>query len=394
MSEVLFNIDSTKSISSIARVKFPNDRNIKLVDQELKYGVDNVIKAINLENDGRFNYNNGFYQASYLDFLEASRLLPDEYSYFQNMAMSKIALGDYDKGLELLNYAIDSFLNIQNGVMLSTGDVNVVDPSYSNYIFQPPNNVSDPDLLNVANEVPPLLPSPYTNSFSVSSINDVAILEFDFIPNSTSLTFDYAFGSLEYYEFENTEFNDVFGFFISGPGISGPYASPSYHPNGAINLATVPSFSPDLPITVSSVNDTTPFNDQFFIDNRPNQSNLAEVKGLTKVLTANAAVIPGQTYHIRLAIADGSDNNYNSFIWLSGGSFSSSDFSPTVSTNLSDNTCGASTDLTFTISQDPNEEDIDYASITTSGGSFDLATLAVGDNICLLYTSPSPRDRG
>ncbi len=105
-----FNIDSTKSITSIAREKFPNDRNIKIIDQEFKYGIDNVITAINLDNRGRFNYENGFYQASYLNYLDASRLLPDEYSYFQNMAMSKIALGDYDKGLELLNYAIDSLV--------------------------------------------------------------------------------------------------------------------------------------------------------------------------------------------------------------------------------------------------------------------------------------------
>ena len=195
------------------------------------------------------------------------------------------------------------------------------------------------------------------------------------------MTFDYAFGSEEYYYFENTEFNDVFGFFISGPGITGPYSSPSYHPNGSINLATVPSFSPDLPITVSSVNDTTPFNAQFFIDNRTNQSNLSQVKGLTTVLTANAILVPGQTYHIRLAIADGSDNNKNSFIWMSGGSFSSSDFSPSVSASFSNNTCNSHTDLSFTISQDPNEEDIDYATITTSGGSFDFTSLSVGDNI-------------
>ena len=274
-----------------------------------------------------------------------------------------------------------SFLNISDGIVLSTGDVNIIDPNHVGYVFQPPNNVSDPDLLNVANEVPPLLPPPFTNSFSVSSINDVAILEFEFIPNSPTLSFDYAFGSLEYFEFENTEFNDVFGFFISGPGITGPYSSPLSYPNGSINLATVPAFSPDLPITVSSVNDTTPFNQQYFIDNRPNQSNLSEVKGLTEVFTATATVIPGQTYHIRLAIADGSDNNYNSFIWLAGGSFLSSDFSPTVSTNISNNLCSSPSDITFSISQDPNEEDIDYATVTTSGGSFDFSSLTVGDII-------------
>tara|TARA_B110000238_G_scaffold201169_1_gene255551 strand:- start:18444 stop:27773 length:9330 start_codon:yes stop_codon:yes gene_type:complete len=277
--------------------------------------------------------------------------------------------------------ALSTNLNIDDGLILSTGDVNIIDPTFSNYVFQPPNLVSDPDLLNVANEVPPLLPAPHTNSFTVSSINDVAILEFDFVPNTSILTFDYVFGSLEYFQFENTEFNDVFGFFISGPGITGPYSSPSYHPNGSMNLAHVPLFSPDLPITVSSVNDTTPFNSQYFIDNRTTQNLISEVGGHTTVFTANATLVPGQTYHIRLAIADGSDNNYNSFIWLDGGSFSSSDFSPSVSSTISDNTCSSPTDLTINVSQDPNEEDIDFATFTSNKGSFDLAAILVGDVI-------------
>ena len=277
--------------------------------------------------------------------------------------------------------ATNTSLGINTGIVMATGEVSVLDPLFTSTFPFLPNTVTDPDLLNVANSVPPLLPAPHTNSFTVSSINDVAILEFDFIPTSDSLSFNYVFGSEEYFAFENSQYNDVFGFFLSGPGISGPYSSPSYHPNGSINLATVPAFSPDLPITVSSVNDTTPFNQQYFIDNRPNQSNLSEVKGLTEVFTATATVIPGQTYHIRLAIADGSDNNYNSFIWLAGGSFLSSDFSPTVSTNISNNLCSSPSDITFSISQDPNEEDIDYAIVTTSGGSFDFSSLAVGDII-------------
>ena len=54
-----------------------------------------------------------------------------------------------------------------------------------------------------------------------------------------------------------TLFNDVFGFFISGPGIVGPYASPPAFPNGSINIATFQSQEAnngvELPITISSV---------------------------------------------------------------------------------------------------------------------------------------------
>ena len=268
-----------------------------------------------------------------------------------------------------------SNFNFSSGILLATGNVNVIDPSFTGLVYPPPNTVYDPDLLNVANSVPPLLPAPFTNSFTVTNINDVAILEFDFVANSDSLSFNYAFGSSEYYMFENTPYNDVFGFFLSGPGINGP------HSNNAINLANVPNSSPELPITVSSVNEVTPINEQYFVDNRSGLSDIAFINGYTEVFKAEAALQIGQTYHIRMAIADGSDNNLNSFVWLEEGSFTSSNFTPTISASISDNNCEAYTDLTINLSQDNGEEDIDYATFTTSGGNFNLSSLQNGDII-------------
>ena len=219
--------------------------------------------------------------------------------------------------------ATNTSLGINSGIIMATGEVSALDPTFTSAFPFLPNTVTDPDLLNVANSVPPLLPSPHTNSFTVSSINDVAILEFDFIPTSDSLSFNYVFGSEEYFAFENSQYNDVFGFFLSGPGISGPYSSPSYHPNGSINLAIVPGSNPPLPITISSVNSVTPINSQYFVDNQGGLDTIASADGYTTVLTANAAVQCGETYHIRLAIADGSDQGLSSFVWLEAGSFSS-----------------------------------------------------------------------
>ena len=126
---------------------------------------------------------------------------------------------------------------------------------------------TDPDLLDVANSVPPLI----GQSFTVSSINDVCILEFDFVAVGDSISFNYAFGSNEYLTYVNTTYNDIFAFFLSGPGISGPYASPAAFPDGAINIAQVPGSNPPLPITVSSVNNVT--NTEYYIDN-PTQEGL------------------------------------------------------------------------------------------------------------------------
>ena len=50
---------------------------------------------------------------------------------------------------------------------------------------------------------------------------------------------------------------------------------------------------------------------------------IADADGLTTVFTAVAVVQCGQTYHIRLAIADGSDQGLSSYVWLEAGSFKS-----------------------------------------------------------------------
>jgi gliding motility-associated-like protein len=215
--------------------------------------------------------------------------------------------------------AINTNLGIDSGIVMACGDIYLLDPNNAGIGGLLPNTVTDPDLLGVANSVPGLI----GQSFSVSSIGDVAVLEFDFVPTSDSLEFRYAFGSQEYFAWENSSYNDVFGFFLSGPGIAGPYSSPPAYPNGSVNLAIVPSTNPPLPITISSINSVTPINQQYFVDNQSGLNIIADANGFTTVLTASAFVECGETYHIRLAIADGSDQSLNSYVWLEAGSFSS-----------------------------------------------------------------------
>jgi len=66
---------------------------------------------------------------------------------------------------------------------------------------------SDPDLVILGNNI---------------TINDACVLEFDFVPLGDTVKFDYVFGSEEYDVF-NCSINDIFGFFISGPGVTGPF---------------------------------------------------------------------------------------------------------------------------------------------------------------------------
>ena len=208
--------------------------------------------------------------------------------------------------------AVNTNLGLDSGIVMATGGIENLVPGNTNFAAIT-NTVTDPDLLNVANSVPGLI----GQSFTVSSVNDIAKLEFDFVPTSDTITFRYVFGSQEYFAYENTQYNDVFGFFLSGPGIAGPYA------NGAINLAIVPNSNPPLPITISSVNSVTPINQQYFVDNQLGLDTIADADGMTTVLTATAVVQCGETYHIRLAIADGTDSGLSSYVWLEAGSFKS-----------------------------------------------------------------------
>src|SRR5687768_12734046 len=106
-------------------------------------------------------------------------------------------------------------LNLPSGIILSSGNANSASG--------PNNNGAASDAYNVPSGDPDL------NAISAVSVNDASILEFDFVPTGDSLIFNYVFGSDEYPNFINGTFNDSFGFFLSGPGISGPYQ------NGAEN---------------------------------------------------------------------------------------------------------------------------------------------------------------
>lgn len=177
------------------------------------------------------------------------------------------------------------------------------------------------------------------------STNDVAEYIITFVPISDTLRFNYSFASEEYPEFACSNYNDVFGFFISGPGINGPYE------NNAENIAIIPDT--DLPVTINNVNsgmvgasgtigNCTPPNgslaySEFYVNNNGSNS-LPIYDGLTTVLTAEAVVMPCSTYTIRLAIADVSDGIYDSGVFLEAKSFGTGTLEVDVATISLDGT--------------------------------------------------------
>ncbi|MCZ4408628.1 choice-of-anchor L domain-containing protein [Cryomorphaceae bacterium 1068] len=164
------------------------------------------------------------------------------------------------------------------------------------------------------------------------NINDAAVLEFDFVPNGDSLEFRYVFASTEYQSFTCSSFNDAFGFFLSGPGLNGPFT------DDAINIALIPNS--DIPVGVNTVNGGVPTgggqaenceslnpnwveDSQYFVENYDMIPDDIQINGMTVTLTAYAEVQCGEEYHIKLAIGDASDGALDSGVFLEAGSFTS-----------------------------------------------------------------------
>lgn len=211
-------------------------------------------------------------------------------------------------------------IGFMDGTVISTGNANSLVPgSFNNDDFNSFQNVGD--LITVAQSV-----TTNPDADLIDEIHDQGVLEFDFVPQSNQVSFNFIFASNEYTTYINSQFNDAFGFFVSGPGISGPFSAPAGFPNGSQNLALVPGTS--LPITISTIypagtftGDPAGLNPQLYIGNF-NQTNLA-LNGYTVPINISFPVICGETYHFKFAIADMQDGGFTSAVFLEAGSFTS-----------------------------------------------------------------------
>lgn len=218
-------------------------------------------------------------------------------------------------------YFKDDSLNvgIREGIMLTTGNVFLLSgPNHSTFTSWVNGTSGDKQLELIAR----------------GRTYDAAVLEFEFITASENLSFNFVFGSEEYLEYVDSKYNDVFAFFISGPG----------HDN--TNIAMLPDGK--TPITVNTVNNKR--NSKYYVGNeyinttdpilwdarkrhviknpdyqKPPVTPPYNIQfdGFTRVLQATCKVVPNERYHIKIAIADVSDPILDSGVFLEGGSFSS-----------------------------------------------------------------------
>jgi len=269
----------------------------------------------------------------------------------------------------------NSNIGLDRGILLTTGDaVNAIGPNNE-------MGVSTTNFLQGEEDLEQLISNP--------DINDAAVYEIKFIPFDTIVRFTYVWASDEYPEFAppnvNT-FNDVFGFFISGPGINGPFS------NNGENIA----FLPDgvTPVSINNVNAIT--NNTFY------QSNLGgttvEYDGFTVPLEASAIVVPCDTYDIKITVADVGDGVFDSGVFLASGSFGTDALNINVNTFAVDSTMiegcvGAAIEFVLGI---PAEADfpLDYTiyGVAQNGIDYDPvplnAFIPAGEDTLTLFFNP------
>lgn len=154
-------------------------------------------------------------------------------------------------------------------------------------------------------------------SLSISGSINASVLEFDFVPITNRISFDYIFSSEQYLSnptANQCNFTDGFAFLLKEVGGGSPYQ----------NLALIPGTS--TPVKVNTVRGSgticPPANETYFGAFNGN-THPTNFNGQTVPMKAQANVTPGLLYHIKLVIADQGNNLYDSAIFLASGSFKS-----------------------------------------------------------------------
>lgn len=219
----------------------------------------------------------------------------------ENVAVTNFVSGNFGGTQKSFGYftANGSSFPFLNGLVMSTGKLS--------HVPGPNNTLSDDDAANWSGD------SDLEQILNIDDTVNATIIEFDFTPNADKIRFRYIFASEEYQEANaNTcQYSDVFAFLIKP--IGGQYT----------NIAVVPGTN--VPVKVTSVHPRIPggceAENEAYFDSFNGSSAPINFNGQTIALSAESTVVPGQTYHIKLVIADDQNYRYDSAVFLEGDSF-------------------------------------------------------------------------
>lgn len=222
-------------------------------------------------------------------------------------------------------------LSMQGGVLMTTGNIAAA---------VGPNTVGD-----MAVPIDGYYVDPEMGTVATNVVHGCSTLDFDFVSLSGSVSFNYTFASEEYPEYVCSDYNDVFAFFVTGPD---PVTGQEVTRNIAVIPGTVTAANPEgIAVAINSVNPGVPGSSTpatgvgchyefsgFYSDNGADATVATEgmqYDGYTNKLAAQATVLPCQVYHMHISVCNVGDNDYDSGVFLEGGSF----VAPTAAIGLS-----------------------------------------------------------
>ncbi|MEL6569485.1 MAG: choice-of-anchor L domain-containing protein [Pseudomonadota bacterium] len=228
-----------------------------------------------------------------------------------NTSTSPDSFGLFSNGI------LGAGLEIDAGIVMSTGTVTEALSSNTQAATTEGTDVTynDPDVTGIDTE----------------ANHNVAIFEFDATldPFVTGLSIDYQFGSDEYPDYVGSRFNDVFAFFVSGPGVVGTQniAQAPLGGNVRINNINIGTVGCEDDATTQDLTQSA-----FYVNNghttalpttcQPNPPAgpfpvVTEYNGLTTRLTAESrGLTPGGTYRVKFAIANVVDQQFDSGVFI------------------------------------------------------------------------------
>ncbi|MDG5492381.1 T9SS type B sorting domain-containing protein [Psychroserpens sp. SPM9] len=198
----------------------------------------------------------------------------------------------------------------ENGIMLSTGNAASGGNTENTAVLNEgeSNWTTDSDL---------------ETALGITGTLNATSIEFDFVSVANQIQFNYILASEEYFGNFPCQYSDGFAFLIKEAGTNDPY----------VNIAVIPGTS--TPVNTNTIHDEIvgfceASNGQFFEGYNLGDTNY---NGRTTVMTATASIQPNVQYHIKLVIADQTDKNYDSAVFIEGNSFNSTvDLGPDIQT--------------------------------------------------------------
>ncbi|WP_411894653.1 choice-of-anchor L domain-containing protein [Winogradskyella sp. A2] len=189
----------------------------------------------------------------------------------------------------------------ENGIVLTTGDALSAGNGQNTAVLNEGDDTwtTDTDL---------------ETALGISGTLNATSIEFDFVSISNQIQFNYILASEEYFGNFPCQYSDGFALLIREAGSGNPYT----------NIALVPGTA--IPVNTNTVHDEivgfcSASNGQFFEGYNLGDTNF---NGRTTVMSASATIQPNVQYQIKLVIADQTDENYDSAVFIEGSSFNAS----------------------------------------------------------------------